>query len=334
MTTLETELDALVEQSGFSGVIGVDRPGEAALSLTYGLADRAHGIPNQVETRFGLASGSKTFTALTVVSMIESGVFELDTPVRRFLGSDLPLIDDQVTIEHLLAHRSGIGDYLDEDAEGYDPDGYLMPVPVQELVTTEQYMAVLDGFPQKFPPDERFSYCNGGYVVLAIVAERAGDTPFPDLVRQRVCEPAGMHATEFLRSDELPGDAALGYIEMDGAWRTNLFHLPVRGTGDGGMYSTLGDIRSFWNAFFAGRIVSPEWVSEMVRPRSTTGSEHHGLGIWLHPSTEAVNLEGADAGVSFRSVHDRRSGTTHITISNTSDGAWPITRFLDERLGT
>ena len=89
---------------------------------------------------------------------------------------------------------------------------------------------MLDGFPTKFPPDERFSYCNGGFVVLALIAERASGMPFRELVARRVCEPAGMTDTAFLRSDELPGGAAVGYLQADGL-RTNVLHLPVRGTG-------------------------------------------------------------------------------------------------------
>ena len=123
---------------------------------------------------------------------------------------------------------------------------------------------MLDGHPTKFEPGERFIYCNGGYVVLALLAERASGVPFHDLVEQRVCAPAGMVDTAFLRSDELPGRAALGYLEDDGL-RTNILHLPVRGTGDGGAYTTAADVHRFWDALFAGRIVAPETVAEMVR---------------------------------------------------------------------
>ncbi|CAN5419933.1 hypothetical protein BH23ACT3_BH23ACT3_18360 [soil metagenome] len=91
---------------------------------------------------------------------------------------------------------------------------------------------MLGGFPAKFAAGERFSYCNGGYLVLALVAERAAGTSFHELVHRQVCELAGMTLTEFLRSDELPGDAALGYLDNDGL-RTNVLHLPVRGSGDG-----------------------------------------------------------------------------------------------------
>ena len=334
MTELESELDAIASEMEFSGVLRVDRAHQIELAKAYDLAHRGCGIPNQVNTRFAIASGTKGLTALVVVGLIEDGLLELSTTARSALGPDLPLIDDGVTIEHLLSHRSGIGDYLDEE-EGHSLADYLMPVPVQELATTEDYLAVLDGHPTKFAPGERFAYCNSGYVVLALIAERAGGMPFHDLVRQRVCAPAGMRDTEFLRSDEPPGRCALGYLEIDGVWRTNVFHLPVRGSGDGGIYTTVGDVSAFWRALFAGQIVSADWVREMVVPRSApSDSGRYGLGFWLHPSTDTARLVGSDAGVSFRTVHDPRSQVTHTVISNSSDGAWPLSRLLDERLGT
>ena len=58
----------------------------------------------------------------------------------------------------------------------------------------------------------------------------------------------------------------------------------------------------------------------------------YGLGFWLHESRDAVMLEGYDAGVSFRTVHDPNTRVTHTVLSNTSDGAWPVTRHLDELL--
>lgn len=210
-----------------------------------------------------------------------------------------------------------------------------MPISVHKLATTEDYLAVLDGHPTKFAPGQRFAYSNGGYVVLALIAERASGTPFHDLVRQRVCEPAGMRDTEFLRSDELPGRAALGYLTIDGVSRTNVFHAPVRGSGDGGIYSTVADVSSLWRAFFAGQIVSRHWVGEMVRARRDDPAEsmRYGLGFWLHGSSDTVLMVG-DAGASFCSVHDPRSRVTHTVISNVSDGAWPITYYLDDRLAT
>jgi hypothetical protein len=58
----------------------------------------------------------------------------------------------------------------------------------------------------------------------------------------------------------------------------------------------------------------------------------YGLGFWLHPTSDAVQLEGCDAGVSFRSVHDPATRVTSTVLSNTTDGAWPVSRCLRELL--
>jgi len=324
-------IDSLAEQSRFAGVVSVDRGGVIEFAKAYGLADRAHRIPNTVDTRFAIASGTKGLTAATVVSLISDGVLRLSTTARSVLGADLPLIGEDVTVEHLLAHRSGIGDYLDEDTD-YELTDYMLTVPPQDLATTEQYLAVLGGHPAKFPAGERFSYSNGGYVVLALIAERVSGIPFHRLVHERVSVPADMPDTAFLRSDEIPDRTAIGYLFIEGRQRTNVFHLPVVGSGDGGIYTTAADVSAFWRSLFTNTIVPAEWVAEMVRPRSDVPSEsrRYGLGFWLAEHDSTVMLEGLDAGVSFRSVHDRSSRVTHTVISNNSDGAWPLTKRLAE----
>ena len=200
--------------------------GGVQVEAAYGFADRAQQIENRVDTMFATASGAKGFTALAVMSLVEDGVLDLTTTARSLLGHDLPLVGDDVTIEHLLAHTSGIGDYLDEDQVA-DVSDYVLAVPVHTLVTAESYLPILDGHPTVSPAGETFAYNNGGYVLLAILAERASGTPYHDLVRSRVCEPAGLADTAFLRSDELPARAARHYLAADGL-RSNVLHLPVR----------------------------------------------------------------------------------------------------------
>jgi CubicO group peptidase (beta-lactamase class C family) len=334
MQSPQEAVDGAAERTRFSGVVSLHRAGDTEFSKAYGVADRSHGILNTVQTLFATASGSKGLTALAVMSLVERGTLELGTTARSLLGEDLPLIADDVTIEHLLAHRSGIGDYLDEDAVD-DIREYVMPVSVHELATTEQFLPLLDGHETVFPAGERFAYNNSGYVLLALLAERASGVEFHQLVHTLVCEPAGMVDTAFLRSDELPGRAARGYLSVDGL-RTNVLHLPVRGNGDGGIYSTVADLSAFWDSLFAGRIVSTERIAEMVRPHSDwpAASKRYGLGFHLHATGDAVWLEGYDAGVSFASLHEPSSSTTYTVISNWSEGAWPIIKLLNDRLGT
>ena len=68
--------------------------GIVEVDAAYGLADRAHAIPMTVDTQLGMASGSKTFTALVVMRLVEQGLMSLSTAAREVLGADLPLIAD------------------------------------------------------------------------------------------------------------------------------------------------------------------------------------------------------------------------------------------------
>lgn len=334
MPELTDAVDRIAAETGFTGVVSVDTDGEVSLARAYGPAHRALAVPNTVDTRFGLASGSKSFTALAVVSLVVDGTLALATTARSVLGADLPLIDDAVTVGQLLAHRSGIGDYLDEYAEDYDVNDYPLPVPVHTLDTAESYLAVLDGFPTTFPPGERFSYCNGGFVVLALIAERASGVPYHELVTARVLAPAGMTDSGYFRSDDLPARTALGYLHPPGGGdRTNLLHLPVRGGGDGGAYATAADLSRLWRSLFDGRIVPPQWVAELVRPHSEVPPDEdeppeaamrYGLGFWLRPDNDIVLMGGQDTGVSFRSEYDPHARRCYTALGNTTDGAWTL----------
>ncbi|MBE1499966.1 CubicO group peptidase (beta-lactamase class C family) [Amycolatopsis lexingtonensis] len=297
----------------FSGVVLVTRGEETLVAEARGYAHIAYGVENTVDTRFAIASGTKGFTALVVISLIADGYLELSTRARDVLGDDLPLIDERVTLEHLLTHTSGIGDYYDEEAD---------PPPNPLLATSADYLAALDGFPQVSPPGAEFRYNNSAFVVLGLIAERIAGIPFADLVWTRVTEPAGMTDTEFLRSDALPARTATGYLE-DG--RTNVFSLPVVGHGDGGIYSTAPDIRKFWTALFDGRIVPRRWVDRLPR------ADRYGLGFWL-PRPGVVHLDGGDPGVTFWSSHAPSSGVTATLISNDHRGGGPLLKRLDEFL--
>jgi CubicO group peptidase (beta-lactamase class C family) len=329
---LEARVDELAAESRFSGVIRVDRGSETVFERAVGWAHRALRVPMTVDTRLAMASGSKGFTAVVVHSLAADGILPLATPARALLGDDLPLIDDRVSVEHLLAHRSGIGDYLDEN-QGGSVDDYVLAVPVHTLATSTDYLAVLDGHSQSFPPGERFSYNNGGFVVLALLAERAAGHAFVDLVKERVIDPAGMTDTAYFRADALPERTAVGYLYAEGD-RNNVLHLPLRGSGDGGAYTTVRDVHRMWSALRSGAVLDPAALEAAWQPKSDVPSENsrYGSGFWLHASGAAVMLEGYDAGVSFRTVHDPDSDTTHTVIANWSEGTWPLTRELDRQL--
>jgi len=135
--------------------------------------------------------------------------------------------------------------------------------------------------------------------------------PYHRLVEERVLARAGLTRTGFLRSDELPGDAALGYLGDDSD-RTNVLHLPVRGNGDGGIYSTAADLSKLWAALVDGRIVAPATVELMTSSHSDETDEdmRYGLGMYLETEGPELIVTGYDAGLrAYRYAVNQRFGT-------------------------
>ena len=330
MTGLADAVDAVAAETGFSGVVRVDRDGAVEFAAAYGLAHRGWGIPNTVDVRFAVASGSKTLTALAVVSLIEDGVLELTTTARSVLGAGPPAdrrgrhgrAPAVAPIGHRRLPRRGRA-RLDRTTTCWRCRCTSWRPPSSSSPCSTGTRAVS-------APGERFAYCNGGYVVLALIAERASGTAFHDLVEQRVCAPAGMVDTAFLRSDELPGGVALGYLAPEPALRTNVLHLPVRGNGDGGAYTTAADVHAL-----VGRLRRRAHRRRTVgrrdaaRPRATAAR----LGgvrarLLVAGRRRGLQLEGMDAGCSFRSVHRTSPAVTYTVLANTTDGAWPVLRAI------
>lgn len=333
ISTLSTRLDSTIAEIDFSGVVQIAQGGHVLYERVRGFAERAHRVPNTRETQFALASGTKSFTALAVMSLVADGVFGLDERVQGFLGEAGELVDPAVTVRHLLAHTSGMGDYLDED-KIEDIEDHVLEVPVHRLASPADFLPLLRAqSTMKFSPGSRFEYNNSAYVVLALLIEAVSGRSYYEVIQERVFEPSGMLATAFLRLDALPGSAASGYLPKRG-WRLNHLHLPVRGAGDGGAYGPPDDIARFWTALFDGRVVPSEWVAEMVRPQSTRppNVRAYGLGFWLAPARGAIHMEGSDPGISFRSSFEPATRLLYTVVSNTTSGAWPIVRAIETTL--
>lgn len=326
---LVAELSRVTEQAQPSGVFMVHYRGRSVFEFTGGMADRAEARSVTARTRLATASGTKGFTALATVSLIEDGLLRFETPLVDLVGEDLPHVDSGVTIEHLLGHTSGVGDYLDEEQLG-DIDDHVLDVPVHQLEGPEDYIPILNRHHQADPPGTRFTYNNSGYVMLALAVERASGQPYHDEVQRRVFRPAAMASTGFLRSDRLPAGTALGYL-TDG--RTNVFHLPVIGTGDGGAYTTGPDMLRFWDALLAGRIVDRSLVDRMTAiAHQASNDRYYGLGFWIGPDRTTVELEGMDAGVSLRSGANQTSGLRYCFMANNSADVWPLASIIDRHL--
>lgn len=239
-----------------------------------------------------------------------------------------------MTVDHLLTHTSGVYDYLDEDVIG-DADEFALPIPPSTLLGPRDYLPMLLAGPAKFEPGARFSYSNGGYVLLGLALEEVSERSYHALAEERVLRRCGMADSGFFRFDQLPPRVATGYVETaGGGWRTNAQSLPIIGGPDGGMFATVQDIERLWRGVLAGDVITPELAARFLAKAATNAASEHsfyGRGVWIHDDGAHPPLHyivGRDAGVSFRS-NAYADGTIATVVSNTSRGAWPMIRAID-----
>ncbi len=334
MVKLEKDKFDLLARNGFSGVISANVDGRS-FAEAYGYQDRANLIPNNLDTSFGTASVTKGFTAIAIAKLIEIGDIGIDMNARKFTGDKIENLDPNITISQLLQHTSGIGDYLDED-EIDDWKNFEFSIRPQRLRSPKDYIPLLEEKKQKFAPGTKFSYSNSGYILLALIVELVSERPYQEFVEEQVFKKADMSRSGFFSADKLPANTALGYVDEPPTLGTNIFHLPIRGGGDGGAYTTVDDMLSFWRSFSRGDIVSPALVAKMWEPLQYTGHQglHYGLGFWVDKKTGVISLIGADVGVSTTTSYRPSDGSFITVISNSTDGGWAMIDHLNSLIRT
>lgn len=324
--------------SAFTGVVWVREGRDVVFAQGYGYANRAERLPNTPETRFGMASGSKIFTAVAICQLVEQGRLRFDSRLLELVEADFPHFDPNITVHHLLTHTSGAPDYFDEELMD-DFAALWEQTPVYTLHGPRDLLPLFQHQPMKFAPGERFSYNNGGYVLLGLIIEAVTGQRYVDYVTEHVIKRAGMLDTGYFPMHALPERTAYGYIEEeDGAWRTNIFAVPAYGQPDGGAFTTAPDMARFWDALREHRLLSPEMTARMlalqVAEDDTSG---YGYGVWLRHTAGKVTsycVMGEDPGVSLLSRVYPTQDVLLTVIGNTDSAAWPAAEALDEYLAT
>jgi CubicO group peptidase (beta-lactamase class C family) len=323
------------EETTFFGAVSIFNGDEPLYEEAFGYADIAEKRPNNVNTRFAIASGTKFFTALGIGTLIDAGRLSLDTTVKEIFGKDLSYVDSRATIVHLLSHTSGIYDYYDEELD-IDCENFFVDIPWFKLETPMDYLPLFEGKLPKFTPGDRYSYSNGGYIFLGIILEKITGQLYRDYIHKKVFVPAGMTDPGFFSFTRLPENTAWGYKpNQDGTFDTNIYNLPVRGASDGGLYTTVGDIRRVWDAFLDYEILSEKLTEDYMTPHAVINDRfRYGYGLYMRKflDMDMVFFGGGDAGVGFDSRYIRGLNLGITVISNITDGEEQIRKVILDHL--
>ncbi|MCX7772162.1 MAG: beta-lactamase family protein, partial [Clostridia bacterium] len=188
----------------FSGVIRIRKKGADAFCRAYGYADKSNGLRNEIHTRFPIASGSKVFTAVAILQLVEKGGVQLDTTLGDIMSKELGIIDLSVTLHQLLTHTSGIPDYFDEDVmETYEE--LWADFPMYKIRKPADLLPLFIHKPMQYAPGLKFKYNNSGFVLLALVIEKLTGLSFDQYVQENILYPCEMMDTGHVELDRLPG---------------------------------------------------------------------------------------------------------------------------------
>ena len=327
-------IDNFLRERNFSGVVSIYEGRNQSYLKSFGYRDIPNEIPINATTRFGIASGTKTFTAVGMMRLIESGHVALSTSVREIMGYDIEFVHPDATIRQLLNHTSGTYDYYDEELVD-DFDNYEVEIPWFKLDAPGDYLPLFKSKGMKFRPGTRASYSNGGYVFLGILIEKISGLKYRDFMQQAVFEPAGMKSTGFYAFNDLPKNTAWGYMSVGDSLVSNIYKLPIRGGGDGGLYTNSEDMNTFWIHLFDNSLVSAKSLNDMTNEEvELFRGQKYGLGLYIDDfeNHTSYSARGSDCGVGFYSSFVPDLNLNINVFSNMTDGERGVIAFLENEL--
>lgn len=324
---VENPISDGMEQLEFSGVALWKR--DELWSAAKGFADRANERPNALTTRFGIASGSKIFTAVAVCQLVEEGKISLEDTLSRLLPEVFP--NFEVTIHQLLTHTSGIPDYFDEKTMG-DFEELWIQHPMYLMRSGADFLPLFQHEPMMFSPGEKFHYNNAGFIALGLVVEKITGQDFTNVVEERVFARADMDNAGYFRLDRLPAQTAFGYIEKEGTWRTNQYAIPIKGGADGGAFVTANDMAKFWDRLMDYTLLSEAMTKKLLTAHVSAEEGAYGYGIWIGQEEDVpvkYHVKGYAPGVNFHSGYYPSDGSILTVLSNNSRDAYEVVELIE-----
>lgn len=338
-----------IEGNGLPGAaIVVVKDGHLVYQNAYG--HDSNGNPLTVKTKMRIASGSKPFTAFSVLQLVDEDKINLDDPVIHYL-SELTMDDPRwkyVTVRHLLSHTSGI------------PNPTILP-PAHDLKTGVDR---IESWTLQSEPGEKYAYSNANYWVLAQLVEEVSGIEFSQYMKEKVFAPLGMdHSMTAVNSGDPVEGLAKGHVTAYGLaipW-TELEQMFM---GAGGIVTTATDIGK-WLALHTNegknelgeQFISKELLKESYAPQP--GSEKYGMGWSLsspHIKPARISHSGSlstyqsqqdlipSSGYAvavllnsftptFEHAYEMSSGIIHLTEGNELKVNTPVPKLIDLSLG-
>lgn len=345
--SLQDQLQNVVDQAVESGLPGVSlhfQHGDDSISVVAGVARRDTEEPVTPTSRFQIASIGKTYVATMFLRFADMGLLQLDDPIDTLLAPGMSAIlnsSETITVEMLLAHTSGLPDYLAEadfNVDYFESQGRVW-TPIEFL----SYIGDRDNL---FKPGKSFAYSNTNYLLLGVIAERVTGEPLGTALRQWVFQPAGL--IESFGALEQQGQPELvhGYmpanffveanteidLPADGSDVDTIGWLSTYGFGDAPIQSTPRDMNLFIRTLIDTDVLVAGETKVRMLTESFSGFSQYGLGIVVVDNGTIFGHGGQHLGLIAELFYIPSKDISFATTINASDGVYNalFTEYLDK----
>lgn len=341
---IDAELPRILEEAQIPAASVAILADGKVVSRTAGVLNKGTGVEATDDSVFQIGSVTKVFTATLVMQLVDEGLVDLDQPFRKYVP-DFVIADeeaaDRLTVRQLLCHTAGFeGDYFDDTGMGDD--------------CVEKFVPVLAKAPQLFPPGDRFSYNNAGFIMLGRLVEVLRGAPYNTVLRERLAEPLGMTHFATDAYEAIRFRAALGHVpDPDGGFApAPTWNLARSNAPAGSMLSmSARDLLTFATMHLSGgtaadgtRVLSQNSVTAMQHPQvhlpdlGLLGTDW-GLG-WEYNAWDGGPVIGHDGNTVGQASFLRTVPDKKIAVAILTNGGNPFTLYdavmphlLDELAG-
>ncbi|MBN1924446.1 MAG: beta-lactamase family protein [Prolixibacteraceae bacterium] len=301
---LDRYFEILESNDKFMGSVAVSQNGEIIYLKSVGFADFENNIKANENTKYRIGSISKTFTSVLVLKGVEEKKIDLSQTIDNYF----PTIDyaGEITIEHLLYHRSGIHNFTDDN-------DYL--TWNTQPKTEKEMIAIIAEGGSDFEPDSKFQYSNSNFVLLSYILEKCFRKPYSQLLKEYITEPVGLENTYFGEGINTSGKECKSYTYNE-TWKLEPetdISIPM---GAGGIVTSPKDLIKFSDALFNGKLLKKESLEKMK-----TLKDNFGIGLYQIPFYDKTGY-GHTGGIDgFYSVfsHFAHGNVSFALISNGSN---------------
>ncbi len=256
---LEAKVDAYLKPyldlGGFSGSILIAKGGKVLLSKGYGMANYELSVPNTPQTKFHLASVSKTFTAAAIMMLQEQGKLSVRDPLTKFIP-DYPN-GDKITLHHLLTNTSGISNI--NNFPEYATQSKFPHTPTELVAMFKQK-------PLDFEPGTKgYTESNSNYNLLAYIIEKLSGQSYGEFLKQSIFDPLGLNDTGHdgdplaVLSNKASGYAPAGLIDFE---NVPYMDWSIK-TGNGSIYSTVEDLYRWDRSLYTEKVLKKSSRDQM-----------------------------------------------------------------------